>query len=364
MTLAVALIVVIGVARGTPHGGGPHALLAWLAAITFVVLFPLATLRPGLPSWALALAIGLSGAGGVVMTALSLVGIGITMTIVALSQASRLPTPLGPIMAVLITIGYEAVDVAESRSFDPSNLLSSTVGLGFAYLAMSGFRRLREEKGKTEALLREVLAGRDAQIHAATLDERARIAREIHDILAHTLSALAVQLEGTRLLVEQRPGDPAAVAALERASGLARDGLEETKRAVGALRGDELPGPEALPRLAADFEHDTGIPCRLTIEGAEGHLTPEARLSLYRTAQEALTNVRKHALASSVAIFLRYTAAEAELTVEDEGTARPSPLAGSGHGLEGMRERAALARGRLEAGPTATGFRVQLWLPA
>ena len=146
-----------------------------------------------------------------------------------------------------------------------------------------------------------MLAGRDAQVHAAALDERARIAREIHDILAHTLSALAVQLEGTRLLVEQRPGDPAAVAALERASGLARDGLEETKRAVGALRGDALPGPEALPRLAADFERDTGVPCRFEVEGEPVALSPEARLALYRTAQEALTNVRKHAAASSVA---------------------------------------------------------------
>lgn len=267
-------------------------------------------------------------------------------------------------MAALITIGYETAAILVSRTIDPGNLLSSTTGLVFAYLAMSSFRRLREEKQTTELLLREVLAGRDAQIHAATLDERTRIAREIHDILAHTLSALAVQLEGTRLLVEQRPGDPAAVAALERASGLARDGLEETKRAVGALRGDALPGPEALPRLAADFERDTGIPCRLTVEGVEGPVTPEARLSLYRTAQEALTNVRKHTLASSVAILLRYTADGAELTVQDEGPCRPTPLAGSGHGLEGMRERAELARGRLEAGPTSTGFRVRLWLPA
>jgi signal transduction histidine kinase len=282
---------------------------------------------------------------------------------VALSQASRLSAPLGPVTAALIAIGYEAATISVSRTIDPGSLLSSTAGLVFAYLAMSNFRRLREEKQTTELLLREVLAGRDAQIHAATLDERTRIAREIHDILAHTLSALAVQLEGTRLLVEQRPGDPAAVAALERASGLARDGLEETKRAVGALRGDALPGPEALPRLAADFERDTGIPCRLTVEGVEGPVTPEARLSLYRTAQEALTNVRKHTLASSVAILLRYTADGAELTVQDEGPCRPTPLAGSGHGLEGMRERAELARGRLEAGPTSTGFRVRLWLP-
>lgn len=84
---------------------------------------------------------------------------------------------------------------------------------------------------------------------------------------------------------------------------------------------------------------------------------------MYRTAQEALTNVRKHAVATAVAIRLHYGADGAELTVEDAGAPRPSPLPGSGNGLNGMRERAALARGRLEAGPTPTGFWVRLWLP-
>ncbi len=170
----------------------------------------------------------------------------------------------------------------------------------FAYVAAESFHRLRQEKHRTEALLQEVLAGRDARIQAAALDERARLAREIHDILAHTLSALALQLEGGRLLAQQRPGDPAIVDTVDRASRLAREGLDETRRAVQALRGDALSGPEALPRLAADFERDTGIPCRLSIEGAPLLLSPEACLALYRTAQEALTNTRKHARASDV----------------------------------------------------------------
>jgi len=357
ISVVLGLIVIVGVARMSPPLEGQRALVAWSAALVFAVAFPLTTMRPLLP------VVWLCGLCGVAMQAISLGATSILMVVVAIIQASRFDTSLAPVVAVTIGLGYEAASAAAARSLNPSGLLSSAVGLTFAYLAASGYRRLREEKRKTEALLQEVLAGRDAQVRAAALDERARIAREIHDILAHTLSALAVQLEGTRLLVEQRPGDPAALSALERAGGLARDGLEETKRAVGALRGDALPGPEELPRLAADFERDTGVLCLLTVVGEPVALSPEARLALYRTAQEALTNVRKHATASAVAIRLRYDAREAELTVENQGVPCPAPMTGGGHGLEGMRERAELARGRLEVGPTPTGFKVRLWLP-
>ncbi len=361
VAVCMVLIIVISVARATPPLEGSRAVAAWLATLIFGSAFPLATLRP-LPTWALAVGVALCGLCGMTMSALHFVSLGLLMAVVALSLASRLGPPFALGLALIIGAGYEATIVVAAGA-DPTNVLSTGSGLLFAYLAASSFRRLREEKRRTEELLHEVLAGRDAQIRAATLDERSRIAREIHDILAHTLSALAVQLEGTRLLVERRPDDPAVRVALERASGLVRDGLDEAKRAVGALRGDELPGPEALPHLAADFERDTGIPCRLSVEGTPVELSPEARLALYRTAQEALTNVRKHAAAASVVIRLRYAAREAELTVENDGRPRPEPTMGGGHGLEGMRERAELAHGRLEAGPTPSGFRVHLWLP-
>jgi signal transduction histidine kinase len=360
LAICMVLIIFIIVARVTPPLEGSRAVAAWLATLVFGIAFPLAILR-GLPTWALASGVALCGLCGVTMAALHLVSLGLLMAVVALSLASRLGSPLAPVLALLIAVGYETAIVMAAA--DPTNVLSTGSGLLLAYLALSSFRRLGEEKRRTEELLREVLAGRDAQIRAATLDERAHIAREIHDILAHTLSALAVQLEGTRLLIEQRPADPAARVALERASGLVRDGLDEARRAVGALRGDELPGPEALPRLAADFERDTGIPCRLSVEGTPIALSPEAQLALYRTAQEALTNVRKHAADASVVIRLRYAANEAELTVENEGRTHPESATGGGHGLEGMRERAELAHGRLEARPTPTGFRVHLWLP-
>jgi DNA-binding NarL/FixJ family response regulator len=178
-------------------------------------------------------------------------------------------------------------------------------------------RRLRMEQNRTEELLADAIAGRDARIHAAALDERARLAREMHDVLAHTLSALSIQLEGTRMLAEKRSSNAAVVTALDRAGRLAREGLGEARRAVGSLRGEVLPGPDLLPQLVRDFEHDTGVPCSLKIDGPPTDLGAEARLALYRIAQEALTNVRKHADPSRVDISLRYTTDAIELVVRD-----------------------------------------------
>lgn len=196
----------------------------------------------------------------------------------------------------------------------------------------------------------------------AATRERERLAREMHDVLAHTLSGLTVQLEATRLLAEQRPGDPAVAEAVASAHRLAREGLLEARRAVSALRGD-VPGPAQLEQLLRDFEAESGIRCRLEIEGTPLPLRPEAQLALYRAAQEALTNVRKHAEATSVTLRLGWSSSGAELTVEDEGTPKPA-LASGGYGLDGIRERAALLGGSLEAGPTEGGFRVRLRVPA
>lgn len=197
----------------------------------------------------------------------------------------------------------------------------------------------------------------------AASEERERLAREIHDVLAHTLSALSVQIEGARMLMEQRPGDPRALAVMERAQRLVAAGLEEAGQAVAALRGDVLPAPDALRRLAQDFERDSGVPCRFQVEGTPLRLSPDSSLAIYRAAQEALTNVRKHAEAAAVSIDLRYLDRRAELIVCDRGTTRPS-LASSGFGLVGIKERTELLGGELEAGPTADGFQVRVSVPA
>jgi signal transduction histidine kinase len=239
---------------------------------------------------------------------------------------------------------------------------------GFFFLSLLVVR-LREANERTASLVKELEESRDAQAQAVALRERARIARDMHDVLAHSLSGLALQLEGARLLVRERGADPEVMEAVERAHRLARAGVDEARGAIGALRGDELPGPEGLESLVAGLGEELDIPYTYEVEGVEPSLSPEARATLFRTAQEALTNVRKHARPDRVELRLAYAPDGACLRVEDFGRNgdAPRPMlseTGGGYGLTGMRERAELLGGRLHAGSTPTGFRVELWVPA
>ena len=192
-------------------------------------------------------------------------------------------------------------------------------------------------------------------------------------MLAHSLSGLVVQMEGARILAAAAPGDARLPAAVDRAHRLAKSGLEEARQAIGMLRDadDELPGPDRLPELASGFTADTGIPCRFEQGGEYRELPPAVRLALYRVTQEALTNARRHARPDEVDVSLDYLPGAVALTVED--IAMPplkvsvlggEPAAPGGYGLAGMRERAGLLGGVLDAGPTETGFRVRLRVPA
>jgi signal transduction histidine kinase len=165
-----------------------------------------------------------------------------------------------------------------------------------------------------------------------------------------SLSGLLLQLEGARLLAVSNPGDERLAGTIDRAHELARSGLDEARRAIGMLRDDELPGPDRLAALTGSFQADTGVPARFTSSGSPRELASAVRLALYRVTQEALTNVRKHA---------RPTRVEVTLTIEDFSPVPAPPSAthqGGGYGLTGMRERAELLGGTLDAGPTDTGF--------
>jgi signal transduction histidine kinase len=189
----------------------------------------------------------------------------------------------------------------------------------------------------------------------------------MHDVLAHSLSGLVLNLEGARLLASQGGADRQVSDAIDRAHRLAKTGLDEARRAIGLLHGDALPGPERLADLAAEFEADSGVACKVAVTGDSGRdLGTDGRLTFYRVAQEALTNVRKHARADLVEIRLAYEASGTRLTIEDfeRGGGWQAPAGGAGYGLSGMKERAALLGGTLIAGPTTGGFTVELWVPA
>jgi signal transduction histidine kinase len=274
------------------------------------------------------------------------------------------PRRWGLPVAVGLVVAFVTLDRIQSPHEPLTDSLLNVIALTAAYAVSYAFRQLQAEQARTSHALDELRAAREGQLEAARAEERARLAREIHDVLAHTLSALAVQVEGAKLMLETHADEVRALQSLDRAHRLAQEGLQEVRRAVGALRGDSLPGPEALPELVRSFEGDSGIACRLEVEGAPVHLGPEAGLAIFRTAQEALTNVRRHADASAVAVHLSYLGdGGAELVVEDRGRPRAAAASG-GYGLTGIRERAELLGGSLEAGPVAGGFRVRLRVPA
>jgi signal transduction histidine kinase len=229
------------------------------------------------------------------------------------------------------------------------------------FLVMRLMREIADQRN-------ELRSSREAQARAAVAAERGRFAREMHDVLAHSLSALALQLESTRLLAADRGVDMEVTRAIDQAHQLTASGLQEARRAIATARGDELPGPDRIGLLADEFGQQSGLPVAVEVRGEPRELEPEARLAVYRTAQEALTNVRRHATADRVEIELAYLSQSTVLVVEDrasDGTPPPAPLAiaGAGYGLTGMRERAELLGGQLLAEPTARGFRVELRLP-
>lgn len=269
-----------------------------------------------------------------------------------------------PVLAFALLEGISAI--ATGSPVSPALLAALGGFYGTTFLAI----RLGEANKRSQRLLIELEASRSAEARAAGLAERQRLAREMHDVLAHSLSGQMIQLDGARILASQDPQDPRLIEVLDRARQLGRAGLDEARRATGMLRDEELPGPERLDALTAEFQASRGIPCRLTVTGEQRPLDPEARLAIYRVAQEALTNITKHVTAHRVEMLLAYEPSAIRLTVEDFTTAngtRPAPdgeRLGGGYGLVGMRERAELLGGSLATQRTTTGFRVELDVPA
>ncbi|WP_330460263.1 histidine kinase [Streptomyces sp. NBC_00820] len=236
-----------------------------------------------------------------------------------------------------------------------------TTAAAVAGMALAGYvmRLDAEARGNAQRLLVQERAARAAEAESAALAERARIAREIHDVLAHSLSAQLVHLEAARLLIESGADRQQVLERVVAARGMARDGLSETRQALSALRGDMSPLEDFLAEVVSGTDG-----AEVTVTGERRPLPAEASQAVRRVAQEAVTNVRKHAPGAEVRVRLDYSEHEVTLNVRDSG-GRPGELAasGGGYGLLGMRERAELLGGSLDAGPTEEGFTVTLKVP-
>ncbi|MFJ7967436.1 sensor histidine kinase [Streptomyces sp. NPDC096324] len=252
-----------------------------------------------------------------------------------------------------------AVALSVYAAFDDDAWL--TTAATTAGLALAGYvlRLDAEARAGAQRLLAQERAARAAEAESAALAERARIAREIHDVLAHSLSAQLVHLEAARLLIERGADREVILERVVAARGMAREGLSETRQALSALRGEMTPLEDFLGELVAAADR-AGV----TVTGERQPLPAEASQAVRRVAQEALTNVRKHAPGAAVHIRLDYGEHEVTLDVRDSG-GKPGELGGSGagYGLLGMRERAELLGGSLDAGPGEEGFVVTLKVP-
>ncbi|HTF51349.1 MAG TPA: histidine kinase [Pseudonocardia sp.] len=341
--------------------GVTAAVLAFLVAVLGRALTTSARLR-GAHIGFVALALASSTA----LTWLQPTGPGDAVLLVSvLFLAGLLPRPA---VAPFMVVAFVTIETIAWLTGQGAPLTALAALYGLLFLAF----RLNEVNKEAEQLLAELRRSQEAQARAANLSERQRLAREMHDVLAHSLSGLLLQLEGARMLAVDNPHDPRLPQIIERAHHLGRSGLAEARQAIGALRGDLLPGPERLAGLAEEFERDRAVPCRFTVSGHVHELGSEAQVALYRVAQEALTNIAKHAAPDRVELHLSYEPENTRLVVEDFASAVPAfPPTGrtgrasdtDGYGLAGMRERAELLGGRLATTTTGSGFRVELGLP-
>ena len=257
-----------------------------------------------------------------------------------------------------------AVTAAGILGIDVSGLMfGSSLGtlLGFPAFVLAGLvigrnrgaYRVQAEQSAMLLAQREQL--QTEQRRADLLDERARIAREIHDVLAHSLGALGIQIQAARSVLHSdtdRAGDLLAAA-----QQMAAEGLVETRRAVHALRADTLPLNEELARVSGAHAQRYHVAVSFDTGGVPGSLPPDATVALLRIAQEALVNTAKHATGQGVAVRLDYGEADVRLTVRNDlptgaDADRPAGMStvNGGYGLTGMRERLRLLDGTLEAG--------------
>ncbi|GAA3165504.1 hypothetical protein GCM10010531_17530 [Blastococcus jejuensis] len=268
-----------------------------------------------------------------------------------------------PVVALAVAFALLAASVVLQKGWVISDIAFAWMLAGAAWLGgrtVAG-RTLRAELSEQRAAAAEQQAQWRAA--AAVAEERLRIAREMHDVVSHSLSVMTLHVSGVRRLL--RPDQVAERAALETAERTGRESIAEMHRMLGVLRGPETdtpsPGLARLPELL-DPARAAGLQVDCTIAGDVGELPPGVDLAAYRIVQEALTNVLRHAHARRVECAVEVRDHVLELRVTDDGRGGV-PRSGGGHGLVGMRERAALYDGTVEAGPTATGFEVRAVLP-
>jgi len=248
----------------------------------------------------------------------------------------------------------------------PGDLMFLVLILGGPWLAGLGIRFRREREGLLERRTLVLERDQEQAAQAAVVEERARIARELHDVVAHALSVMVLQARGGRRAM--RTDAESALEAFDTIETTGAEALSEMRRLVGVLRTDDEGLALAPQPSLRDFDalvgqvRDAGLSVDLSIEGTPIDLSPGVDLAAYRILQESLTNCLQHARAGMAKVVVRYGRDDIDIEVSDTGTAAAEGK--GGHGLIGMRERVALYGGSIEIGPReGGGFAVRARLP-
>ena len=373
---AVRTLVLVGVLvtvpLAEPHPGAGIRGTAVAVALGVSAASWIAWLLSGRSTRRAVAALAVMGMAGGVLAGLSPLSPALAVGSVVTSAAGvRLNTET----SLAITAGTVAAFLAAGLATGAP--IETLVGYPLAFIGFWAFGLTRHayllRAEQAERTLAEAHRAHEAENHAAALAERARIAREIHDVLAHSLAAVSVNLQAAEGLLDTLPeGNPElgrAIECISRAGVLTREGLAEARRAIQALRGDAAPLADQLSVLAKEWEADSNVPVDFSISGSPRPVSAEVGLAAYRTAQEALTNARKHAPGQPVRLRLEFSTTQIAVHVANSlmptvGDGRHMARDGTGYGLTGLRERAALGGGTLLAGPAGGEWQLCLRIPA
>ncbi|HEX5087356.1 MAG TPA: sensor histidine kinase [Nocardioides sp.] len=369
VALLLAITSIADVVRGDPSWGEPMAVAVTLALGSTL---PLAV-RSRLPVTAASLVL-VANAGCIYAAApheaafQPFVALALAFYSLGAHAAGR-AARWAPVVLLVLSAGLFVVIWQHGQS--AGHAVPSFVWLVAAWVVGRGVRHGRLQNAALAAANAELEVERNLRAEAAVAIERGRIARELHDVIAHNVSMMVVQAAAAERILED--GQPQVRQALDTIADTGRQTVDEMRTLLGVLRNQSAVGdrPELAPQpglgdleeLAAGVRA-AGVPVELHIEGPRREVSPALDLSAYRIVQEALTNVLKHAGPAQACVTVRYLAGSLELEVRDTGRGEPGGGARRGHGLVGMRERATMFGGTVETGRGESGgFTVRALLP-
>lgn len=354
--LAVAASAIASAQHGTSSPWLQAACLGAFATASAMYLFA-PPLHPAIAATLLAIA----GAAIVVASWAQPAGVPVGMFVLAAFATMRPPLRVMLVVLVGVAVAFCAVQVPSGHE---SVATAAAVVAGMAFFAGVGALLLseRRQRERVAALLTELEGARAAERDASAYAARTAAAREVHDVLAHSLSGLIIQLEAARLQSQASGADPALQTSVDNALRSARAGLDEARRAVAALRGDRPQGPADIASLVEEHRLTSGAPITFEVTGEPHALSAEAGLALYRAVQEALSNVRKHARGAAADVRLAWRPDGVALTVTNRLTADVVSDA-RGWGLAGIEERVGALHGAVQASAENGHYVVRVELP-